>query len=62
VGEFKLHYCKKKKGKEKGAANQARWLTLVILATQEADIKRIAIQGQQNIHEPPSQPVRGRAL
>jgi hypothetical protein len=37
---------------------QAQWLTLVILATQEAEIRRIKVQSQteQEISEMPFQP------
>jgi hypothetical protein len=37
--EFKSQYWKKKKAKH-------QWLILVIVATQEAEIRRIAVQSQ----------------
>jgi hypothetical protein len=44
---FKVRYCKKS-----GSSTGRRWLTPVIPATQEAEIRRIAIQS------PPRQTVR----
>jgi hypothetical protein len=48
--EFKPQYYKKKKDRQKG---QAPWLTPVILATQEAEIRKIAVRSQprQIVHE-----------
>jgi hypothetical protein len=51
--EFKSQYCKIKKD----FPGQAHWLKPVILATQEAEIKRIKVQGQprQKFMRTPSQ-------
>jgi hypothetical protein len=44
--EFKLQYCKKKKKRKKNLKIDCGLLTLIILATQEVEIRRIAVQGQ----------------
>jgi hypothetical protein len=46
--EFKPQYCKKKKKKKERKRKCAgwRWLTPVILATQQAKIRRIMVQSQ----------------
>jgi hypothetical protein len=40
---------------------RCQWFTLVILATKEAEIRRIMVQGQpgQIVHTIPSQPIAG---
>jgi hypothetical protein len=45
---------------ESNEVNQARWLTPVILVTQEVKIRRIAVQGQagQKVSKTPSQPIK----
>jgi hypothetical protein len=43
-----------------GLSGQVQWLIPIILATQEAEIGRIVVQGQprQKVHKAPSHPIK----
>jgi hypothetical protein len=49
---------------KRGAGGQAQWLSLIIPATQEAEVKRIMVQGQprQKLIKTPSQSISSAGM